>query len=285
MTCGTACAAAAAARGRLRVVLESDGGRTVLREQFSAPPLHVQRAIYCEESLEDMAHLYLMSSSGGILRGDRHRIEMVLGRDALAHVTTQGATRIYGMDGGRASQRTEITLGEGSYLEFIPDQIIPYAGSRFSQETVITAHKGASAVCSEVISPGRTAMGESFEYGSLFTRTRVVGGDGTPRFTDAAEMSPSAMRSFGVLGGSGAGTAATVGTAYVLCGAESAPELLHRILPRVSGLGGASITADGAGILVRLLGGDAADLTDCILDVTAVVRKHVTGAGFSGIRK
>ena len=68
-----------------------------------------------------MAYLYLLSSSGGILQGDRYRTEIALKNNAVAHITTQGATRIYGMNNNYASQTVNITVQQGSYLEYIPD--------------------------------------------------------------------------------------------------------------------------------------------------------------------
>lgn len=243
-------AAHAGTRGRLRLAFGLDGRRTVLREQFSEAPLHSQRALYLGPG--GMAHVYVMSSSGGILRGDSHRIDVEVGAGAAARLATQGATRIYGMDGGSAEQSIRIEVFEGGYLELVPDPVIPYGGSRFSQYTELVMHGGAAAVCTEVVSPGRVAMGESLGYDLLRLDTRAVSGDGAPLVTDSAVLRPGSLEQFGVLGGRRA-----FGTAYVLC--PGSAQLLPRVSELVSGCGGASELHGGAGLLVRVLGDDAAE--------------------------
>ena len=116
-----------------RPILERDSatGKTVIREQYSRVPLLAQRAIYLEETLPAMAYVYIVSPSGGILQGDRYRIDIALGNHTIAHVTTQGAMRIYKMDQNYASQIINIKVGDESYFEYIPDQIIPFRNSRF----------------------------------------------------------------------------------------------------------------------------------------------------------
>lgn len=254
-------------RGRLRLVFGLDGAKTVLAEQLSEAPLHSQRALYLGP--DGMAHVYAMSSSGGILRGDNHRIEVVVRGGAAARVTTQGATRIYGMDGGEASQSVRAEVFEGAYLELAPDPIIPYGGSRFSQDTEIVVHEGAAAVCTEVITSGRVAMGESLEYDLLRTKTRAVGADGAPRMTDVAVLEPGRLERFGVLG-----EHRTFGTAYVLCPKKEADALLPDVAQLVSGCGGASALPGGAGLLARVLGGGS---LEAVRAVAAAVRAFRLG--------
>ncbi|SMH72383.1 urease accessory protein UreD [Candidatus Nitrosotalea okcheonensis] len=44
-----------------------------------------------------------MSSSGGILQGDEQKINVVMGKNSTARITTQSATKIYKMENGYAS--------------------------------------------------------------------------------------------------------------------------------------------------------------------------------------
>ena len=92
--------------GALFLLLEKNAkvNKTVIKEQFSKVPLFTQRALYLEESLPSMAYLYIISPSGGVLQGDRYRIDIKLAENAIAHITTQGATRLYRMDKNFATQ-------------------------------------------------------------------------------------------------------------------------------------------------------------------------------------
>ena len=152
--------------GALILGLERDNevGRTVVKEQYSKVPLYTQRALYLEESLPSMAYMYIISPSGGILQGDRYRMDIALKNNASAHLTTQGATRVYRMENNYATQMVNIVVDNGCYLEFIPDQIIPYRNSRFYQIVDLNVHVNATMIYSEIIMPGRVASGESFQY-------------------------------------------------------------------------------------------------------------------------
>lgn len=72
-----------------------------------------------------------MSSSGGILQGDEQKINVVMGKNSTARITTQSAIKIYKMENGYASQYIDIRSQEGSYLEFVPHQIISFKSSSF----------------------------------------------------------------------------------------------------------------------------------------------------------
>src|SRR5919197_3616547 len=113
----------------LRLEQNLENGKTVIKEQYSKVPLFTQRALYLEESLPSMAYMYIISPSGGILQGDRYRMDISLNNKAYAHITTQGATRLYRMEKNHATQIVNVIVNEDCYFEFVPDQIIPYRDS------------------------------------------------------------------------------------------------------------------------------------------------------------
>ena len=287
MSRGGGPAASAGRRGILRLAFRRDS-RTILSGQFAQAPFHVQRAVYCEESLPEMAYLYIMSTAGGVLGGDSHRMEVTLGRGAMVHLTTQGATRIYDTGPGQARQTAEITLGRGSYLEFVPDQVIPYRNSRYLQETSIVADDSATMVYTEVLASGRLAMDESFQYNSCFLRTEAADQDGRIRFADAALIEPSCRSpsEYGVMG-----EYTVAGTAYVLAPRHHVPGLYEKINGAVSDrdgrtvVGGASVMRDGSGVLARVLGHGAEDVKAVMLSVAALARRQILDAPLSDIRK
>ena len=151
--------------GILDLEFETDKtNKTIITKQFSQPPLQIQRALYLENSIPEMAYIYLITTSGGILQGDRYRTEISLKNNAMVHMTTQDATRIYGMNSNYASQIVNISIDDNCYLEYVPDQIIPYKNSRYYQEVNLTVHENSTLVYSEILTSGRRAMDESFEY-------------------------------------------------------------------------------------------------------------------------
>jgi urease accessory protein len=69
-----------------------------------------------------------------------------------------------------------LTVGENGYLEYLPDQLIPFAGSRFDQSMRVNLASGASLILWDRIAPGREASGELFRYESLASAFELMAG-------------------------------------------------------------------------------------------------------------
>jgi urease accessory protein len=274
--------------GGLVLGLEKDleTGKTVVKEQYSKVPLFTQRALYLEESLPSMAYIYIISPSGGILQGDRYRIDIKLKNRAYAHITTQGATRIYRMENNYATQIVNVEVDDGCYFEFIPDQIIPYRNARFYQTVNLNVHDNATMVYSEIIVPGRVATGESFEYDICYLKALAKNQKDILRFIDIAILEPKKhnLKTLGILG-----TFSVVGTMYILTKGKYVAELneaINSIIQKFFKIsGGATILPYNCGVLVRMLGSVAADLRTAIYEVIKIIRKIILNASFTGVRK
>ena len=270
----------------LRLEHDPDRQKTVAKEQYSKVPLYTQRVLYLEESLPSMAYMYIISPSGGILQGDRYRMDITLKNDAFFHLTTQGATRLYRMDKNYATQIVNITVGEGCYFEYIPDQIIPYRNSRFYQEVTLNTHDNSTMVYSEMLVPGRVGSGESFEYDICYLKTNSKNQNGELRFIDIAMLEPKkkSIRNFGVLEGFD-----VVGTVYILTETKYIRELNDQINSMIESLpkiyGGATILPNNSGVMIRLLGAFATDVRNVIYEVVRICRKVILNVSFSAIRK
>lgn len=273
---------------RLRFEKDSLSGNTVIREQYSRVPLLAQRAMYLEESLPAMAYVYIVSPSGGILQGDRYQIDLKLGNNTFAHVTTQGATRIYKMVKNYASQIINIQVMDGGYFEYIPDQIIPFRNSRFYQEVILNVHDSATMVYSEVIVPGRVASGEAFEYDICYVKTIGRNQVGRTRFIDTVKLEPkNEDLPHGMLG-----HFKVIGTLYIVTKESYVKDLQNEITKLIKcdeGTDkisiGTSILTARQGIIIRILGNSAEDVKKVIFEVLRRARKQIIGASFSGIRK
>jgi len=273
--------------GILDLELQADSaGKTVVTKQFSQVPLQIQRALYLENSLPEMAYLYVISPSGGILQGDRYRTDILLKNKAISHITTQGATRIYSMNSNSASQMLNITVDEDCYLEYIPDQIIPYKNSRYYQKVNLNVHNNSTLVYSEILTPGRVAMGESFEYDICYLRTHCRNQDKKIRFLENTKIEPKKQRlkDFGILG-----EYQIVGTVYILTRKEKAIELENTINENIKNTDavsvGTSILPDESGIVIRILAKKTDNIFDVIFKILEISRKKILGAAFSKIRK
>ncbi|MGA8842193.1 MAG: urease accessory protein UreD, partial [Nitrososphaeraceae archaeon] len=201
--------------GILRLKLEKDSikKKTIIKMKYCRVPLYVQRALYLEESIPSMAYIYIISPSGGILQGDRYRIDITLDKNSYAHLTTQTATRIYKMEKDFGTQMINIVVNDGCYFEYIPEQIIPFRDSKFYQEVDLNVHENATVVYSEIIVPGRVASGEAFEYDICYIKTVAKDNFDKLRFIDAFKLEPKRenLKSFGIMG-----NLDTVSSLYIL---------------------------------------------------------------------
>lgn len=242
--------------------------------------------MYLEETCPEMAYVYIISPSGGILQGDRFRMDIALTNSAIAHVTTQSATRIYRMNKNFGTQIINLDVDKNCYLEYIPDQIIPYRDSRFYQVSNIKVHDEATCVYSEILTPGRVASNESFEYDICYMKVKSVNQNDKLRLIDIAKIEPKKenVKSFGVLNNYD-----ILGNIYILTPGDKINLIQNEILETILGtknvIGGCTKLPDNNGLLIRLLGSFVYDIRDLIYSIVGIVRKNVLNVSFSGIRK
>lgn len=273
--------------GKLKIILDVDSsGRTRIKEKESTFPLSVQREIYYDQFQPNMTHIYIVSSSGGILQGDKYAIDVILEKDSLAHITTQGATRIYGMNASNAIQVVNVSLDDGAYLEFIPDQIIPYKDSRFYQEINFKVHDNATMIYSEIVSPGRIGMGEIFDYDICYLRSTGKNHKDELRFTDYTKIEPKKMnlQSFGLLE-----RKQITATVYILAKTENVETIIRTLENKIENsseieIGWSTMTKEN-GVLLRILGNTTRDVIRQVYDITKIVRKIILDSDFQEIRK
>jgi urease accessory protein len=189
------------------------------------------------------------------------------------------------MEGNYATQVVNIDVGEDCYFEYIPDQVIPYRDSRFYQEANLRVHDNATLLYSEIITPGRVASGEHFDYDICYMKAIAKDPSGSPKFTDVAMLEPKKrdMKLFGVLSNHD-----VVGNMYIIT-KNKLQEIKNSVntslkdIPNV--YAGATILPSNSGIGIRMLGNTASDVRYVIYEVVRIVRRIILDAPFSGIRK
>jgi urease accessory protein len=158
---------------KLRFERNAESGSTILRENRHESPLQVVRAFTHDDGTA-MVHLH--NVSGGILGGDHFNFHVEVGPLASAQLTTTGATRIYRSrkELPDASQHNNIYVEDGGLLEYLPDEVIPFAGARFRQDTFISLASKAGLFWWEILAPGREAREEVFQYHKVQMKVRVM---------------------------------------------------------------------------------------------------------------
>src|SRR5262249_47801914 len=122
------------------------GGRTELAERSQRFPLRWTVPMYLDPGDPGMAFVYIQNPTGGLFAGDRLVTRRAAGPRTSVHLTTQSATKAYRMVEGEACQRIEVALGEGAFVEYAPDLLIPQAGAKLDQELAVDVGEGAAFV-------------------------------------------------------------------------------------------------------------------------------------------
>ena len=267
--------------GLLRLGFERRDDRTVLAELGARTPCLAQRALHCDEALPDMAWLFMITTTGCVLQGDRLALDVTLGPGARAHVTTQSATKIHSMDANFALQTQSFVVGEGAYLEYLPDPLIPHRQARFACDTRITIHPSASMLYSEIVQPGRRYHHpeECFGVTLLSLATAAVRPDGTQLFNEKLLIEPlrNPMRQAGVMEGF------DVFGNVILC---TPPDCAERVLARVDadvdharGVAfGACRLPNDAGLIYKVLARETDQVRAKVREFWAVARHEIAQA-------
>ena len=257
--------------GIIKIELQAnEDSKTYIKSLLSKAPFLIQKAMYPDTGYPHFAHIYMMSSSGGILQGDEQKIDVAMGRNSAARITTQSATKIYKMEGGYASQYINIHSQEGSYLEFVPHQIIPFKSSRFYQEVNLEVAENAVLIYSEIISAGRIASGEKFDFDLCFLRTSAHR-NGLILFTDVMSLSHKDKTNLESV----FGRKDVFSTVYIIGSSIQIERIVDEInlaTENTSLLASCSNLPHDSGIIVRILADSVSEIVALTESITGVLR-------------
>ena len=115
----------------------------------------------------------IVTTSGGLVAGDRLAITVEAGAAALAHVTTAAAEKIYRSTGATAEVAQKLSVGSGGWLEYLPPETILFEGSRLRRRTWLDLAPGAGLLGGGLFVFGRRARGDALTRGLLHERWEV----------------------------------------------------------------------------------------------------------------
>ncbi len=266
--------------GYLRLGFALSGHRSVLRQMERRVPFLVQRALYWDEALPQMPCVFVISTSGCILQGDRLTLEVQVAPQACGHVTTQSATKIHAMENNYAAQMQTLTLEEGSYLEMMPDPVIPHCGSRFITDTRITLHPTATLLYGEILMSGRKhhQADRGFRFDVYSSRISACRPEGKTLFVERYVLEPHKypLNGVGVMG-----PFDVFGNVILLTPPEHHQRILDRIAPHydeVEGIAsGVSRLPNECGLIFKALGKEARQVKVAIRVFWRVAREEILG--------
>lgn len=267
--------------GELRLRLVFKNGRTIIKDAYNSGPLKVTKPHYLEPETGGI-FLNQMCTGGGLVQGDDYYQEVELESGARLYLTTQSSTKIYRMHNGYARQLNRFRVAGFAVLEYLPEPIVPFAGSRYVGETEVHLEDDAVVFLSEIITPGRVSRGEVFQFDYFHSMLRVYWDKRLIFWNNQMLDRQSNLTRMGLYDGY------THQGSLLIFAKGVSQELTDEIHACLEGkpeiLASASLTLKN-GIAVRLLGNRASTLEDTINVCWGLARCHITNLPRAHVRK
>lgn len=160
------------------------GGPARLRHLYQRNPL---RVLFPTPAPADSPVAALVTTSGGLVAGDRLDVTVTAGAGCALVVTAQAAEKVYRSTGADCRLSVLLRAEEGAFLEYLPQETILFEGARMRRLTGIERQAGARVMAGEFLVFGRAARGEKMRTG-LVRDAWEVRRDGRLCWADALHM-------------------------------------------------------------------------------------------------
>jgi urease accessory protein len=171
---------ASLAPGIAEIGFAMSDGRTRLSHLYERNPL---RVLFPAPAVGDLPVAVVVTTSGGLVAGDRIHVAVNLGERAAAHVTGSAAEKIYRSTGATTRIEQLFSVSDGGWLEFLPPEAILFDNARLRRRTRVELADSAGFLGGGIVVFGRIAMGERFAAGLLhegweiYRSGRLIWGD------------------------------------------------------------------------------------------------------------
>lgn len=256
-----------ALKARVDIETALQNGRTILKHSFCDAPFKI--ADVTEDRRQKELRLMLMCSSPGVLDEDEYCFNVCIGGKSSLVLQTQSYQRIFQMKKG-AVQNTNVHLGEGASLVYLPHPSVPHKASVFTARARIHLSKDCTLVWGEVISCGRKLNNEVFQFSSYHSVTEIFL-NGRLAIKENLLLKPDEMN----LGGIGQMEGFTHGATFICLNetvsvAEAMEKMVEALQPHEGITFGVSALPVN-GFMVRLLGHKAEQLFDLLKSLHSIL--------------
>ena len=154
----------------IRVNAEREGGSTVLKESYHNAPYKVRH--FGTANTKKHLEMIIMSSSPGIMDGDKLLIDVHVRKSAELKLVTQSYNKLHPMRLG-ATQHTQVQLDGDSIFYYVPHPLTPFKDSIFKTTNAFHLADDATLIFGDIIGAGRIFMDEAFVFTKLHTITDI----------------------------------------------------------------------------------------------------------------
>lgn len=203
----------------------------------------------------------VLTASAGIMEGDTQELEIIVGEGTKLEFLTQAYEKIHKMKDGEAVRKTKLVVGKNAELKYHPLPTIPFAKSAYRSETEIELEdESAKLIFTEVLSCGRAARGERFQY-RYYHNLVTAKQEGHYIYRDNTIYDPEKfeMEKIGMYEGY------THLASMLACNYEVGDEILSQItqiLDEIEEIDGAVTKSNHGDLVIRILGKSGQKLTE-----------------------
>ena len=157
-------------RGVAEIGFACCGGASRLAHLYQHDPL---RVLFPRPEPGEPPVAVVVTTSGGLVAGDRLSVTIDLAGGAAAHVTASAAEKIYRSTGATTDIAQSLSLDQGAWLEYLPPETILFDGARLRRRTGLDLAAGAGFLGGGIFVFGRRARGEAFTRGFIHERWEI----------------------------------------------------------------------------------------------------------------
>ncbi len=169
--------------------------QTVLEDVFFTAPFKIMRPFY---ENQDFMTLMCLTASAGIMAGDDQDLTFFVNEGAKLEFISQSYEKIHKMNEGFARRTAEIYVAKNAYLYYNPLPTLPFKDSAFTSKLKVHLEDTTSKfILKEVLSAGRCACGELFQYRYYHNHIQVEVGSELI-YVDNIKLQPESMSLEGI---------------------------------------------------------------------------------------
>lgn len=255
-------------------------GKSIMRNLDRRAPIIVQQELYFDAEMPEMPCVYILSSGGPNIDGDRYEQNITVRKDAFAFVSTGAATKLAEMKYNYSGLKQHFVLEDNAYLEFMPEPLIPCKHTRFMSETKLTVAPTATVFYSEVFMGGRKHYneGELFQYDVLSVCSNGERPDGEQLFREKFIIRPQnhPPRALGIMD-----SYDVFANVIVMTPKENADRIYEKVMPFIDRekklAAGITYLPNNAGLLFKVLGMEPTPVKKIVREFCSTVRLEIKG--------
>jgi len=264
---------AAATDGEVSLALAVKRSDTVVTRRYQRAPLRVFTPRSDESGL---LQAVVANISGGLVGGDRLEVKVELGPGARALVLGQAAEKVYrALPGSHCSLDTRLEVGEGGWLEYMPQGTILFDGCRLRRQTTVCVQGDARALVGEMLVLGRVSSGEELAD-VAFNESWTVKVDGRLAWADRLRLPEGQAWLLSANAGFG-GARALATLLYLAPDAAGQLDTARQVIADCAQGTRASVSCPGPLLVLRLLDEDPARLREALGRCWAALRQRLAG--------